>query len=346
MSELSIFKKSNKNVVVIGGGTGSYTVLSGLKNYPINITSIVTVADSGGSTGKLRDEFGYLPVGDFRMALVALAGNEEEQALLRKLMLYRFEKGEISGLKGHNFGNLFLVGLAEALGSVEEALIAASKILNIKGRVLPITNTPVELVAEYVNGAVIRGETYIDEPPESHDKSQKIINLYVEPKTPIGMEAMGAILEADLIVLGPGDLYTSILANLVIEGVGNAVKKSSATVVYISNLMTKFGQTHELSASQHVSEISKYLGKLPDYVICNVGDFPAEVLEHYSKQKEFPVVDDLEEGDFKVVRAHLLSHEMQKKSSSDKLKRSLIRHNSDRLAWELIKILNDEFYEI
>ena len=204
-------------VVVIGGGTGSHTLLSGLKKYPFDLTSIVTVADSGGSTGRLRDEFGSLPVGDFRMALTALAPTDEEAEILRKLFLYRFDKGE-AGLKGHSFGNLFLVALGNILGSNEKAIQYTSKILRVTGKVLPVTSQPLNLVAEYEDGSILYGEASIDEPPKGHNGKQRIKKLWVEPDLVITADASYEILNADYVILGPGDLYTSILANIVING--------------------------------------------------------------------------------------------------------------------------------
>src|SRR3989344_7509047 len=182
--------KDSKKVVVIGGGTGTYTVLSGLKKYPpdfFDLTAIVTVADSGGSTGWLRDEFGYLPVGDFRMALVALADDNETSAVLRNLFLYRFNKG--TGLNGHNFGNLFLVAMTDIAGSEEGAIALASRVLRIRGKVLPVSREKLTLVAAYENGATTRGEAHIDEPDETHDGALRIKNLSVEPAVQATEEA-------------------------------------------------------------------------------------------------------------------------------------------------------------
>src|SRR3989344_1853527 len=205
-----------KRIVVIGGGTGTYTVLSAIKHIKdIDITAIVTSADSGGSTGVLRDHFGQLPVGDFRQCLVALADEGNGDNILRDLFQYRFSKGG-SGLEGHNFGNLLIAVLRDILGSEEEAFRKASKILNVKGRVFPVTYDDIQLVAKYSDGSIGYGEAMIDEPPPTHDGSMKIEQLWVQPKAKINKKAKEALEAAHYIILGPGDLYTSILANIVI----------------------------------------------------------------------------------------------------------------------------------
>lgn len=329
-----------KKIVVIGGGTGSHTVLSGLKNYPLKLTSIVTVADSGGSTGRLRDEFGYLPMADFRMALVALADSDRDNTLLRQLFMYRFNRGE-EGLKGHNFGNLFLVAMTDILGSEDKAIEFASKVLRVKGEVLPVTTGDVELIAEYEDGKIIQGETNIDEPAKDHDGTLRIVNLRLEPKAKVSLKAEKAIYEADLIILGPGDFYTSLLANVVVDGVPECLKNTKANLIYIVNLMTKYGQTYGFTVKDHLEELKKYVGKCPDFIFVNTTPLPWEILQKYEEERGFPVEDDLEESEeFKIVRTDLLAAEEVKKPSGDVLKRSLIRHDGDKLAWEIMKIIN------
>ena len=198
-----------QNVVVIGGGTGTHTVLRGLKQYQkqLNVSAVVTMADSGGSTGRLRDEFGYLPVGDVRMALVALASDvDEQEELLRKLFLYRFDKGD--GLSGHNFGNLLLVALTDILGSEEAAIRAAARVLRVRGTVVPVTTEKVDLVATYDDGTQVIGEHNIDEPTTKRAQ-YKITELSITPQASISEAAESTILDADLIVLGPGDLVVA-----------------------------------------------------------------------------------------------------------------------------------------
>jgi len=326
-----------KNIVVIGGGTGSYTILSGLKKLKdVHLTAIVPSTDSGGSTGKLRDEFGYLPVGDTRQCLVALAENTEEQMLLRNLFSYRFNKGE-DGLKGHNFGNLFLTALRDTLGDELLAIQAAQKLLNIQGSVLPVTLDKCDLVAEYENGEVITGEHIIDEPTYPHDGRQRIVKTYTTPKASTHKNVVAAIINADLIICGPGDLYSSIIANFVIGGVSDAIKKSNAKLVYIVNLVTKFGQTFGYRVSDHVNEITKYAGRRPDYVLCNCSELPHDVLEKYRMQNDYPVENDLQ--DKSIICKDLLASEQIKTVQGDILLRSLIRHDGNKVAQSISEIL-------
>jgi len=336
-----MFIKKPKKVVVIGGGTGTYTVLSGLKKYPpdvIDLAAVVTVADSGGSTGRLRDEFGYLPVGDFRMALVALADDRDTGHLLRNLFLHRFNKGR--GLEGHNFGNLFLVAMTDILGSEEAAIEFTSRVLRVRGKVVPVSRQNLTLVARYDNGTIIRGEASIDEPPQDHDGKQRITDLWLEPESIISPKAKQAILEADLIVLGPGDLYTSILANIVVADVASTIEQSKAKILYTVNLMTKYGQTHAFTTTNHLEEIVRYVGKSPHYVLINNIQLPEEIIKKYHEQHEFPVEDDLAKTkDFRIIRKDLLASEEVVRPSGDILKRSLIRHDSGKLAKAIMSLL-------
>lgn len=328
-------------VVVIGGGTGSYSVLSGLKKYPIELSAVVCTTDSGGSTGRLRDEFGFLPVGDFRMALVALAPDDDSDNLLRKLLLYRFDKGD--GLKGHNFGNLFLTALNELFGSQEDALTAAGKILNIRGAVIPVTKAEATLMAKYSDNSVIIGESSIDEPPATHDTNLKVTRLYTEPKVRINEVAYEAIIKADFLVLGPGDLYTSIFANLVIEGTREAIRNSKAKKIFVINLVTKSAQTTGFKTSDFVSEYRKYATSYPDFVLINNSPLPKDIVKKYEVKGEFPIEDDLasktkQKLPFKIIRADVLAKEEVIKPSGDVLKRSFLRHDPDKLSKTLMRI--------
>jgi uncharacterized cofD-like protein len=326
-----------KKVVVIGGGTGSFSVLSGLKAYAdrLDIAAVITMADSGGSTGKLRDEFGYLPVGDVRMALVALADEDlADQAELRKLFLYRFEKGGMN-LAGHNFGNLLLVALTDIMGSEVEAVRFAGRLLRTKGAVLPVSTNDLTLVAEYDDGVTVRGESHIDEPEPGRDR-HRITDLRVEPHGTVTDEARRAIEDADLIVLGPGDLYTSVLAVCVVPGVAEAVQKSSAHLTYVSNLMSKFGQTTGMTVAQCAAEIERYLRRSLDRVIVNSAPISPELLMRYEEEGEYPVRDD----GVRTVEAHdVMSRAAVARSASDRLRRSLVRHDPEKLAAVLVKPL-------
>jgi uncharacterized cofD-like protein len=328
-----------KNIAVIGGGTGTHTLLRGLKHYQelVNLSAIVTMADSGGSTGRLRDEFGYLPVGDVRMALAALASDiDEHEELLRQLFLYRFDRG--NGLSGHNFGNLFLVALTDLLGSEEEAIAAAARILRVQGNVIPVTTEKVDLMATYADGITTIGEHNIDEPPPDRF-NQRITQLTVTPPCTIGARAEEVLINADLIVLGPGDLYTSVLANCVVSGVTEAILHSKAKVVYVCNLMTKVGQTTGMGVTEHVDEIVRYIEREPDYVLVNTGTLPSDLLEKYALDNEYPVELNYESERRRVIPADMLAGEIVQTAGGDVIKRSLIRHDSHKLAQKIMDIL-------
>ena len=324
-------KTNLKKIVVIGGGTGSFVLLSGLKQYPVDLTAIVPVTDDGGSTGRLRDEFGFLPVGDIRQCLAALAS---ENGLLRQLLLYRFEKGQ--GLKGHNLGNLLLTALEDMVGSEPEAVIQAAKIFRLKGRVLPISKKLVKLAAEYSTGQTIVSEHKI----ETHKlvQGEKITRLFTQPKAEINPLAAEAIKSADLVILAPGDLYNSIITSLVISGTKEAVKASQAKFVSVVNLMTLNSQTHNFTAKDHLRELESYLGRSVDKILINSQTIPQSIIKAYQKYDEYPVKDDLGNNS-KVIREPLIVNSSYKKPKSDKLKRSLLRHDPKKLAKAIIKLI-------
>jgi len=335
-----------KNIVVIGGGTGSFVLLTGLKKLPdVNLTAIVPCTDSGGSTGRLKDEFGFLPIGDARQCLVALATDEKESLMLRELFNYRFEKGE-EGLKGHSLGNLLLTALTDILGSELEAIAYTQKLMNIQGHVYPVSKEKPQLIAKYENGSTVEGEHNIDEPGYPHDGRLKISKLYTTPKVQTYKEVTDAIMEADVIMLGPGDLYTSTIANLVVGGIKEKIKASKAKIIYTVNLMTKFGQTFGLTAKEHVSEITKYAGREPDYILLNSAPLPRHILKRYIAGSDAPVADDLgnecnKNKRTQVIRTDLLANEEVKTPKGDVIRRSLIRHNGDEIAKEVAHILNN-----
>jgi uncharacterized cofD-like protein len=333
MVNKKINNKDLKKVVAIGGGTGNFVVLSGLKKYPLDLTAIVSVADSGGSTGRLRTEFGFLPVGDMRQCLAALA---KEDSLIKKILLYRFAKGR--GLKGHNLGNLILTALTDLTQSEPKAVEKAAEIFNLSGRIIPITLTNTQLVANYQDGKKIIGEHKIDQP--KHKGGLKIIKLANQPSARIYKQAQKAILNADLIILGPGDLYTSIIPNLIVQGVKKVFSQTKAKVVYIVNLMTRFSQTANLTADDHVQEIKKYLGRYPDYVLINNGKIPQKILTLYQKEKGYPVKDDLNKRrEFKTIRKDLVAPIIMVKPKGDVLQRSYLRHDSTKLAKTIVGLL-------
>lgn len=320
----------------IGGGTGTFVTLSGLKNYPYHISALVSMSDSGGSNRRIRDEFGLLPTSDIRQCLIALSAEKGRTGLLRELFMYRFEKGK--GISGMTFGNLFMAALSDILGSQEKAIRQTGKVLRINGDVIPITFTNTNLYATYENGQTVTEEHFIDEP--THDGKLKITHIALKPKAVANPEAMDAIAKADLIVLGPGDLYTSLVPNLLVDGIAKAIKNSHAQKVYIMNLMTKYGQTYDFAASDHVAVIEKFIGKTLSAVVVDSSVYPEAILKRYEKMKEFPVVDDLGKKQYyRVVRKPIVGSQLVAKAASDSLVRSLIRHDSDKLAKVLVSLL-------
>lgn len=318
-----------KKVTVIGGGTGTFVVLSGLKNYPIDLSVVVSMMDSGGSTGRLRDQLGILPPGDLRQCLVALS---DAPVLWRKLFLYRFEKGD---LEGHNFGNIFLAALEKVSNSYNEAIDTVSYVLKTKGKVIPVTYDKVHLVAEYENGKKITGEGLID---ENHAEKTRIKKIYLEPQGKANPKAIKSIEESDFIVIGPGDLYTSIISVLLVDGVKEALKRSKAKIVYIMNLMTKSGQTTNYKASDHLRDLSFYLGSQPDYVLINNGDISTDILKSYKRYNEVKVENDLDKNGYQIIEKDLIDNKKIEKSTADILYRSILRHDSEKIAKELKKI--------
>lgn len=243
--------KPEFNVVAIGGGTGLSALLRGLKLQNINLTAIVTVADDGGSTGRIRNVFNMPAPGDIRNCLVALA---DDESLMGRLFHYRFDK-EGSELSGHAFGNLFITAMTQVTGSFEEGVIESARVLNVRGRVLPSTLENITLCAELVDGTRVRGESAI-----AHD-SEAVKHIFVEPQSPDAYRpALAAILNADLIVLGPGSLYTSVLPNLLVGGLREAIQWSRAATAYVCNVATQHGETDDFGYEDHVNEVVEYLG--------------------------------------------------------------------------------------
>lgn len=298
-------------------------VLSALKKYPLNLAAVITMSDDGGSTGMLRDQYGVLPPGDVRRALVALS---ESSDVLRQLFNYRFKEG---GLHGHSFGNLFLAALEKVTGDFTSALREAGNLLNIRGEVVPVTLDDVRLYARLENGKIIRGETHIDIPRTSI--RAKIEKVWLEPEARINPSVKRVLHNADLIVIGPGDLYTSVVPNLLVKGVPEAIRASKGKKVLVTNLMTKFGETQGFGAKDFVSEIEKYLGKgVLDYVVFNGKRPQPATLNKYEKEKArfvTPPNGGKRRGKPKFIVADLLGSG------------SLIRHNPQKLAKTLRSLL-------
>jgi len=259
------------NVVAIGGGTGLSTLLRGLKHCDLGITAIVTVADDGGSTGRIREDFDIPAPGDIRNCIAALA---DDEALVTRLFQYRFEAGS-SDLRGHSFGNLFITALAQITGSFEQAVIESARVLAVRGRVLPSTLENVTLCAELVDGTTVRGESAI-----SHNKPP-IKRVFLAPEDPEGYgPALSAILNADLIVLGPGSLYTSVLPNLMVAGITEAIRWSAGRVVYVCNVATQPGETDHFAAADHIQTIVSHLGDgVLDAALVNSNATPASAIK-------------------------------------------------------------------
>ena len=322
-----------KKVVVIGGGTGTSMVLSSLKEVDgIDLSAIVSVADSGGSTGRLRDEFGFQPVGDLRQALAAFA----EKDWIKNLLLYRFNKGH--GLEGHNLGNLVLTALQDMTGSTAKAIEVASKIFRLQGHIYPITTKPVNLVIEYSDGTVEIGEHILDD-ADMH-AGDRIIGIKTSPRAEIYNQAKLAIANTDVIIIGPGDLYGSIMPNLVIGGAPEAIRRSKAKLIFIMNLMTRYTQTHNMNAGDHLKVIEQQIGRKVDVVIVNNGKVPAKILKAYREQHEYPVTDDLKKlGSSRIIRVNLIRSTLVKQNLADAVHRSYLRHDPDKLKLVLGKLI-------
>lgn len=317
-----------KRIVVIGGGTGNFSVLKGLKNYAVDISAIVSMADDGGSTGILRDELGVLPPGDVRQCLVALSNSSR---LMRSLMNYRFENG---GLGGHSFGNLILSALEKVTGSFEKAVEEVGKILAIKGKVIPVTTHQVRLKMILNNRKVLEGEKDIY---LSQEIDQGYKSIYLEPYAKVNPHAVQEIMNADLLVIGPGGLHTSLIPNLLVEGVSDALKRSQAKKTFVVNLMNRRGQTTGFKVSDYLNEVNRYIGKdIFDYILVNNQQPPQELIDVYAEEGTLVSNDITEE---RVISAPLLG-ELKKGHEVDLIKRNLIRHDSKKLAQELMKIVN------
>lgn len=317
-----------KNIVIIGGGTGTFTLLSGLKNFPSNNSVIVSSADDGGSTGRLRKELGVFPPGDLRQCLLGLSEGDNK---LKEIFNYRFQKGE---LKGHNAGNIILAALEKITGDISSAIAAASQLLKVRGAVIPVTLRPTTLVATLGNGKKIVGEHNIDQPRRIKNNELRIKNLQLKTFAPANSKAISALKTADVIVFGPGDLYTSIIPNLLAKGIKEAIDESKARKILVTGLMTRPGQTDGFKPWDFIKEVNKYLGKKKlDAVIVNTEKPDAKMLAVYKKQgAEFVVPETTGLKGIEILKADLLSGQVFKKTQHDKVRRSLLRHNSNKLA--------------
>jgi len=307
-------------------------VLTALKKLPLDLSAIVTMMDSGGSTGRLRDQLGVLPPGDLRQCLVALS---EAPELWRKLFLYRFENGD---LKGHNFGNLFLSALEKVGEDYNTVLDTASYVLKTKGKVIPVTFDKTHLCVQYENGAVIKGEGNID---ENNPEKSRIVRAYLEPAAKPNAESIKCIKESDYLIIGPGDLYTSIIPVLIVEGIKKAIMSSSAKIIFFMNLMTKTGQTTNYTARDFLADLTRYLGREPDFVISHSGEIPKSILDWYISHHEKPVENNVDKNTFDgiILKEDLINRNHISKNSADALTRSILRHDSKKLGEVLTPIL-------
>lgn len=328
---------TDKKIAVIGGGTGSFVMLSALKKHTKYLSAIVNMADDGGSTGVLRDELGALPPGDVRQCLVALSDSPQ----LRDLFNYRFEEGTFGG---HSFGNLLLTALEKTTGSFTEAVRVASKVLRIRGTVIPATLDDVRLKMEWPGSSVIlHGERVIDVEHFKNDPRRAELSLVPNPV--VNPAAIKTIEEADLVVISAGDLYTSLGPLLVIDGIGKALHETKATVVYVCNLVTKQGQTDGFTVSDHAAEIERFgdhEGFL-DVVLYNQQKPDAALLKRYAEEGSAMVAVDnekLKNAPYRAVGADLLGQlSEQDKHEVSKIPRTFIRHNTEEIAVQLMKLL-------
>ena len=325
--------KLGAKIVVIGGGTGSFTLLSGLKHYASDITALVNMSDDGGSTGQLRDELGVLPPGDVRQCLVALSNSPTT----RDLFNYRFDEGS---LKGHAFGNLFLTALQKMTGSFAQGVELASEVLNIAGRVEPITFAPVQLCAKDQKGKTVCGQHAVTDA-----RLGKRPELWLEPAVMVQPEAVTAIMEADMVVIAPGNLYASLVPTLLVQGVADALRHTKAKIVCVTNLVTKPGQTDGFTVADYASEIERFTGEgVLDYVVYNTEQPSEHLMSRYAHDGEFAVTYDeseLKRQHYKAKGAPLLAkHAWTGAQEGDPLahQRTFIRHDSDQLARQLMKI--------
>lgn len=324
-----------KRIVVIGGGTGTFAVLQALRDGPSEVTAIVSTADDGGSTGILRDELGVLPPGDLRQALVALS---DDSRVLRDLFTYRFDEGSLAG---HSFGNLLISALEKVTGRFDRAVIEAGKILAIKGQVIPVTTDQMRLIARTADGKQVKGEHAIED--HIWGGGSDVVDMRLAAPCELHPLARLALMEADLIVIAPGSIYTSLIPNLLVKGMKEALTKTSAKLAYVVNLMTEKGQTGEYFVQDFVNLLERYLGKgMVDFAVYNTTKPTADLLERYKKEMErIPVLLDSKRRKltYQLVGTNLLRAKPPVlPPTMDRLAatRTLIRHDAGKLT----KVLN------
>ncbi|MFB4158853.1 uridine diphosphate-N-acetylglucosamine-binding protein YvcK [Geomicrobium sp. JSM 1781026] len=310
-----------QKVAVIGGGTGLAVLLRGLKKYDVDISAIVTVADDGGSSGRLRKELNIPPPGDVRNVLAALA---EVEPLIEQLFQHRFKDGE--GLTGHTLGNLLLAGMTSITGDFARGITELSKVLNVGGKVLPVSNDSLELAAEMKDGSIVYGESSIPHAEQTIDR------VFIEPRNPAALpETIQAIREADKIVIGPGSLFTSVLPNLLVPEITEEIKQSTAKKLYICNVMTQYGETEQFSASDHVKAIQRHVGNdVFDHVLVNEAPIPKEMTNRYMEEGAEAVVCDtknLQALGLRVIQDNFI-----------RIESSHLRHHAEKLSEIIIEL--------
>ena len=313
------------NVVVIGGGHGQSVILRGIKFIPnINISAIVTVADDGGSTGRLRRQYHIPAMGDIRAVLIALA---ESETLLKDLMEYRFEKpdeGEDEqDVAGHNLGNLILTALTQSCGSFMESVSILSKILNVRGDIIPATTQVITLFARMADGTIVRGESNIP------DRNNRIDTVFYQEKVVASEKAVKAIEQADIIIYGIGSIFTSILPNLIIPEIGEAIRKTKARGIYLCNAMTQAGETDDFTLEDHVEALIRHGARIDE--VWRASDrIPEEILQRYADADEQPVRMNCDTHDYQVITESLLD-----------FSQNVVRHDADKIRNCLRKRLNE-----
>ena len=312
-----------KRVVILGGGTGQSTLLRGLKQFPVDISAVVSVCDDGRSTGRLREEFNIFAVGDIRKVIVSLS---ETEPLFEELLNYRFET--TSDLNGHTVGNLLLTALSNITGNMQEGIETIGKVLKIKGKVLPFTLESPTLIGQMEDNSIIKGEHYITESP------LKIKKVYYEKDVAVNPNVLKEIEKADLIILSMGSLYTSIIPDLLSKKLINALDRSKAKIMYVCNMMTQPGETDDFKVSDHVRVLNSYLGKKKiSVVIANNGEIPKDVLKKYEteEQKDQVILDEENLTEIRTISRNYVT-----------IENNTIRHKVDKLSVDIYNYLIEE----
>ncbi len=328
MSKKTQYGQNGPNIVAIGGGTGLSTMLRGLKKHTSNLTAIVTMADDGGGSGVLRTDLGMPPPGDVRNCLQALANAEP---IMEQLINYRFPEGSLAG---QSFGNLFLAALMGITGSFDEAVVQMSQVLAITGRVLPVTSDNIQLLAEFENGTQVVGESRICDFKKAQDC--RISQIRLIPEHPrVNPLALEAIAKADLILLGPGSLYTSVIPNLLVDGITDAIAAAPALRAYVCNVMTQDGETEGYTAADHLRALLSHSGsRLVDFCLVNSAPIPDYLLERYAEENARPI--EIDPAEIAALGVELATGDM-----ADLHHKKLARHDPDKLAQTVLKLMDD-----